>query len=44
MISAITCGRPMNAPTGLCEQLQCYARAEYGFNTTNYYAQCTKEC
>ena len=20
-------GRPMNAPTGLCEKLQCYARA-----------------
>ena len=21
------CGRPMNAPTGLCERLQCYVRA-----------------
>ena len=25
----------MNAPTELCEQLQCYVRAKYVFNITN---------
>ena len=30
------CGRPMNAPTGLCERLQYYARAWYVFYIANY--------
>ena len=36
-LCAITCGRPMNAPTGLYEQLQCYARVWYVFFFTPYY-------